>query len=118
MLVQPKDQLSFDLSVWEVVKEIPYGRVATYGQIAGILGPPGEVDDATYRAFGARWVGAAMARCPNEVPWHRVINSQGKISERAVSAVQRQRENLEAEGVTFDAHGRVDLKTFQWRPDQ
>jgi methylated-DNA-protein-cysteine methyltransferase-like protein len=58
-----------------------------------------------------------MARCPEGIPWHRVINSQGKISEREEGAVRRQREKLEAEGVAFDAHGRVDMKTFQWRPD-
>jgi methylated-DNA-protein-cysteine methyltransferase-like protein len=53
-----------------------------------------------------------MANCPDDVPWQRVINSQGKISERA--GAERQRLLLEQEGVEFDAKDRVDLKKYGW----
>ncbi|MCA9974035.1 MAG: MGMT family protein [Anaerolineales bacterium] len=91
---------------------MPHGRVVTYGQVAQLLAPPAGVDAETYRAFGARWVGGALAACPADVPWQRVINSQGKISDRPGAA--RQRQLLEAEGIAF-VKDRVDLKVYQWR---
>jgi methylated-DNA-protein-cysteine methyltransferase-like protein len=70
-----------------------------------------------YEAFGPRWVGGAMAACPPDVPWQRVINAQGKISLRR--GAEQQRELLEAEGVTFDARERIDLKFYGWSgPDE
>jgi len=57
-------------------------------------------------------VGGAMAACPDNVPWHRVINSQGKISQR--ESAELQRILLEEEGVLFDDRGKVDLKIFGW----
>jgi methylated-DNA-protein-cysteine methyltransferase-like protein len=65
-----------------------------------------------YKAFGPRWVGGAMAACPDDVPWQRVINSQGKISERR--GAKRQRQLLEEEGVVF-VNDKVDLKGYMWR---
>ena len=76
--------------------------------------PPHGVSEGDYRAWGARWVGGAMAACPEDVPWQRVINSQGKISLRSGEGYQRQRQLLEDEGVTFDERERVDLKTYGW----
>jgi methylated-DNA-protein-cysteine methyltransferase-like protein len=70
------------------------------------------MDAKSYLAFGARWVGGAMAQCPDDVPWWRVINAKGEISLRP--GAQEQRARLEAEGVEFDARGRVDLKRFGW----
>lgn len=64
-----------------------------------------------YKTFGARWVGDAMAACPADVPWQRVINAQGKISSRP--GAQRQRQLLEAEGILF-VKDKVDLKVYQW----
>ncbi len=93
--------------IYEVVRQIPAGRVATYGQVAAIVGPPCD----------ARLVGWAMAslRPGSDVPWQRVINAQGKISlRRASRGHELQRLRLEAEGVRFDARGRVDLATFGW----
>ena len=98
--------------VWQLVRQIPRGRVATYGQIALMLPPPAGVDFEAYRAFGPRWVGGAMAACPDDVPWQRVINSQGKISVRAGS--QKQRALLEEEGIVF-VRDKVDLKKYGWR---
>lgn len=92
--------------IYAVVRLIPPGQVATYGQIAAIAG------DCT-----ARMVGYALASLPagSDVPWQRVINAQGKISLRADSTENaRQRELLEAEGVKFDRQGRVNLRRDRW----
>ncbi|OGN89001.1 MAG: hypothetical protein A2Y88_09865, partial [Chloroflexi bacterium RBG_13_48_10] len=104
----------FNHKVWALVRLIPPGKVSTYGQIAALVGPPAGMDPKSYLAFGARWVGGAMANCPQDVPWQRVINSQGKVSLRPGGGGSHQRELLEAEGVTFDARDRVDLKTYAW----
>lgn len=108
----PPDPVTFNRQVWDVVRTIPRARVATYGQIAGLVRLPAGVEPDTYRAFGARWVGSAMAACPDDVPWQRVLNAKGEISLRA--GAEHQRRLLEAEGVTFDAKGKVDLKRFGW----
>ena len=89
----------------------PRGKVATYGQIAMILPAPAGVDPDAYRAFGPRWVGGAMAGCPDDVPWQRVINSQGKISQRP--GAEKQRRMLEDEDVVF-VKDRVDFKKYGW----
>jgi len=108
----PPNQQAFYEQVWNLVRRIPAGKVASYGQIAKMIPPPVGVEIEAYAAFAPRWVGGAMANCPDDVPWQRVINSQGKISERLGS--ERQRPLLEAEGVVFDAKGKVDLKKFGW----
>lgn len=92
--------------IWDVVRQIPTGRVATYGQVAAIEG-----------ASTARQAGYAMAALPagSDVPWHRVINGAGRISERSGGGgTSRQRERLQAEGVVFDARGRVDFDRHGW----
>ena len=71
------------------------------------------MDSRAYLAFGPRWVGGAMAACPEDVPWQRVINSKGEISLR--TGAERQRQLLEAEGIQFDDRSRVDLKVYQWK---
>jgi methylated-DNA-protein-cysteine methyltransferase-like protein len=113
----PPDPQAFRLQVWEIVKTIPFGRVASYGQIAAhILAPPG-VNLKDFQSFAPRWVGGAMAACPSDVPWHRVINSQGKISLSGQNA-QVQRQLLESEGVLFDERERIDLKVYGWSASQ
>ena len=109
----PPDPQRFNQQVWDLVRQVPPGKVVTYGQIAAwITAPPGmHIKD--YLAFGARWVGGAMAACPSDVPWQRVINAQGKISLR--QGAEKQRELLEAEGVVFSERGRVDLKVYEWQ---
>lgn len=111
----PPNKQAFIMMVWEVVRDIPEGQVSTYGDIAELIPPPEGMSGKNFRAWGARWVGGAMANCPGDVPWHRVINSQGKISLRKGGGYQRQRELLEAEGVVFDQRDRVDLKRFGWK---
>ncbi len=108
----PPDPQAYYQQVWALVRQVPRGKVATYGQIALMLHPPAGVDFDTYRAFAPRWVGGAMAACPDDVPWQRVINSQGKISERP--GAERQRTLLEEEGVPF-VKDKVDMKKYGWK---
>lgn len=95
--------------VYRVVRRIPSGRVASYGQVAAIAGMP--------RA--ARQVGYALhaLEFESDVPWHRVLNARGEISARGPSeVVPLQRSRLESEGVVFEKNGRIDLARFVWRP--
>lgn len=96
-------------SIHELVAKIPPGRVATYGQIAAMLGVPG----------GARTVGWAMHGLPegSEVPWHRVIGAGGcvRLPEYTGRAVQVML--LRQEGVEVDGRGRIDLEKYQWVVD-
>ncbi|HEX7975237.1 MAG TPA: MGMT family protein [Anaerolineales bacterium] len=114
----PPDPLAFNAQVWEIVRQIPSGTVATYGQIAGLIPTPQGISTRDYGAFGARWVGGAMAACPPDVPWQRVINSQGQISLRRGGGHIRQRQLLEDEGVVFDERERVNLAHFGWKGPQ
>jgi methylated-DNA-protein-cysteine methyltransferase-like protein len=108
----PPDPIIFNNQVWEIVRRIPAGKVATYGQIARMLPPPEGMEAKSYLSLGPRWVGSAMARCPDDAPWQRVINSKGEISPRP--GAEEQHRLLEEEGVEFDARGRVDLARFGW----
>lgn len=112
----PPDPKTYALNVYAVVRQIPPGRVMTYGQVAAQILPPPRVDPEQYLKLSPRWVGAAMANCPDDVPWQRVINSQGKISPRPGYGPLAQRSLLEQEGVVFDAKERVDLKKYGWVP--
>ncbi|MBL8046458.1 MAG: MGMT family protein [Anaerolineales bacterium] len=114
----PPDPKTYAEQVYALVRQVPHGKVATYGQIALLLIPPASVPADQYRRVGAIWVGGAMANAPEDVPWQRVINSQGKISARPGLGPAAQRNLLEAEGVEFDAKERVDLKRFGWNPGQ
>lgn len=100
---------TYDL-IYAVVRRIPKGKVATYGQVAAVAGLPKH----------ARMVGYAMAalRASSVVPWQRVVNAAGEVSPRRNEAGGRllQRLRLEQEGVRFDARGRIDLEKYGWRP--
>lgn len=97
-----REEESFFHRVYELVEQIPRGRVATYGQVATLLGVP----------RGARAVGWALRALPRGrqrvVPWHRVVGAGGRISPRAGGGSLAQRRRLRAEGIRFHA-GRVDL---------
>ena len=108
----PPNPQAYYEQVWNIVRQIPAGKVAAYGQIAKMIPLPNGVERETYAAFAPRWVGGAMAACPDDVPWQRVINSQGKVSERA--GAEKQRQLLEDEGIVFDAKDRIDLKKYGW----
>src|ERR1700750_3159393 len=93
--------------IYSVVRRIPRGRVATYGQVATLAGLDGH----------ARQVGYALHAHPprSNLPWHRVINAKGEISPRSAGdSHELQRMLLEAEGVEFSLDGRVALKTYRW----
>ncbi|MEQ9397194.1 MGMT family protein [Haliea sp.] len=96
--------------IWQVVAMIPPGRVATYGDVARHAG----------LGRAARRVGMALRQLPRDtrIPWHRVINSTGRISLPAVSAAaKQQRDRLTGEGINFSAGGRIDLRQQRWRPE-
>lgn len=90
-----------------MVRRIPRGRVATYGQVAELAGLAGHARQVGY-ALHALHDGSAL-------PWHRVVNAAGAISLRSVPGFElEQRIRLEAEGVTFNARGRVPLARYRW----
>jgi methylated-DNA-protein-cysteine methyltransferase-like protein len=107
-------EADFRQSVWEIVRQVPSGKVITYGQVAAFIPLPKSVSPQDYRAWSAVWVGGAMAACQGDVPWQRVINSQGKISQRPGSGANQQRQMLENEGVAFDERGKVSLTLYGW----
>ena len=110
--IPPPSADDYDKQVWQIARQVPYGEVATYGQIADMISPPEGIKPQDYKAFSARWVGNAMAACPPDVPWQRVINSQGKISQRP--GAETQRSLLEEEGVVF-TKDKINLTVYQWR---
>jgi methylated-DNA-protein-cysteine methyltransferase-like protein len=105
--------------IYAVVRRIPSGRVATYGQIAALAGLPGH----------ARQVGYALYALPDDqptagepaVPWHRVVNARGEVSVRSPNGAPGregyQAHLLREEGVVFDRHGRIDLARFRWEDE-
>jgi methylated-DNA-protein-cysteine methyltransferase related protein len=96
--------------IYAIVRRIPRGRVATYGQIARLAGLPGR----------ARLVGYALAALPERsgIAWQRVVNAEGRISPRrgAPECEALQRAMLRREGVRFGKEGAIPLAAFQWRP--
>ncbi len=98
--------------VYEIVAKIPAGKVATYGQIAGMLGDPS----------AAREVGYAMSRAPAglSLPCHRVVNRTGTLApEYAFGSQEKQRTMLEVEGIVFLTDGRIDMSCHLWgEPEQ
>ncbi len=106
-----EDLSAFKDRVYWLVRQIPEGRVATYGQIALHAGSP--------RA--ARAVGQLLKQSLGDelrLPWHRVINAQGGISHRGdVARAETQRRWLQSEGIVFDGDGTCDFETYRWEPD-
>jgi methylated-DNA-protein-cysteine methyltransferase related protein len=98
----------FTENVVEIIRSIPEGKVATYGQIAGLAGSP--------RA--ARQVVRALHSMSKKhrLPWHRVINAKGQIAIQDDESYNEQRLSLEAEGVEIGLNGIIDLEKYQWKP--
>lgn len=94
--------------VYGLVRQIPAGKVMNYGTIAKLLTRP----------LSARAVGWAIAGCPDDVPWHRVVNVRGVCSTDRVEGAEvgRQRRRLETEGVVF-IDGHVDMAVHAWNPE-
>jgi len=91
-----------------LIKRIPKGKVATYGQIAALAGDP----------RGSRLVSWVLHSCSesDKLPWHRVINSQGRISLPKNMGYELQRALLSDEGIEFGLRDTIDLERFQWKP--
>lgn len=105
--IRKTEERNWHQSVWKVVSEIPSGHVLTYGEVARLSGMP----------KAARRVSQALRRAPKNlnVPWHRVINSQGRISfPEDSSGWLRQKDMLEEEGVVF-LKGKINLEQFGYR---
>jgi methylated-DNA-protein-cysteine methyltransferase-like protein len=96
----------FIREVIALIRAIPRGRVATYGQIAALAGDP----------RGARQVVRTLHACSEKerLPWHRVVNARGGISLRPGRGGEEQARRLKAEGLAFNAGGRLDLDAYQW----
>ena len=101
-LSNDKTTITFFSRVYEVINRIPYGKVASYGQIAWMLDAP----------RCARQVGWALRRCPNELPWQRVVKADGAIAGGGHADLRRAM--LESESVVFLPDGRVDMKRCRW----
>ncbi len=101
---------SFNDLVYALVRHIPPGKVLSYGRVAYLLGVP----------HGARAVGWAMSALKHGdrgVPWHRVVNAKGRVSIKgSPEAAAEQRARLEAEGITFDERGYLDMNQHLWKP--
>lgn len=99
--------------IFAVVRRIPIGRVATYGQVADLADLPGHARQVGYALHS---LGRGLAR-RSAVPWQRVVNARGEVSRRVEPTAElAQRSLLEGEGVKFDARGRIRLAEFQWEP--
>ncbi|MCH7866440.1 MAG: MGMT family protein [Myxococcales bacterium] len=95
--------------IYAVVRKIPHGKIASYGQVAELAGLSGH----------ARQVGYALHATPDDadIPWQRVVNAKGEISPRSEPFMEGvQQSLLEAEGVSIDGRGRIDLARFRWQP--
>ncbi|MCG8477955.1 MAG: MGMT family protein [Spirochaetales bacterium] len=113
------------MRIARVIRAVPRGRVATYGQIAALAGNPRAARAVVWvlrRGPGNRVEAPAdghddIERRPSPLPWHRVINSQGKIALPRGDGFELQRALLLDEGVSVTAAGRIDLERWLWRPD-
>ncbi len=105
----PDTKTYFDI-VWTIVRQIPRGVVSTYGQIASMIPAPTDVDETDYERLGAVWVGKAMnavsSSDDSDIPWQRVINSQGGISlPEGSRAALEQRKRLGKRGCDIQCRG-------------
>ncbi|HBV77543.1 MULTISPECIES: MGMT family protein [Vibrio] len=98
----------FHMQIFTVIHQIPKGKISTYGTIAKMAGYPGY----------ARHVGKALSHLPegSTLPWHRVVNSQGKISLKG-NDLLRQKTKLVDEGVEVSGLGKISLKQYLWHPE-
>lgn len=104
-----KSEDNFTRKVQSIIRQIPRGKVATYGQIAFLAGHP----RSTRRVV---WILHACSE-KEKLPWHRVINQKGTISLRPGSGYETQKDMLLREGIIFDQSDRIDLDRFLWDPD-
>jgi len=91
--------------IYEVVRQVPFGMVATYGKVSQLSG-----------VNNARLVGYALSnlQANTEIPWHRIVNRDGAISYREGAGPSLQKTMLESEGIAFSKKGFINLKLYQW----
>jgi len=104
------ERLRAQEEVFVLVRQIPRGRVMSYGQISEVMSS----------RLSPRAVGWMLHRCPEELPWQRVVNASGGCSTDRLPDFPKgmQRALLEAEGVEFRANGTLDLEVYRWWPDR
>lgn len=100
---------SFSQRVKKVIKNIPPGKVATYGQVAFMAGYFGYAKQVAYVLHSSS--------TKDKLPWHRVINARGRISLQPGRGFEKQKLLLQEEGVEFDEKNRIDMDRFQWDPE-
>lgn len=103
------ERISAQQEVFELVRRIPSGRVMSYGQISNLLGS----------RLSPRAVGWMLHRCPDDLPWQRVVNASGGCSTDRLPDFPKglQRARLEAEGVAFRDNGTIDMEAYRWWPE-
>lgn len=112
MMEADQNTLSLYRQVWQVVSMIPKGQVATYGQIAKLLGKSRYARQVSYALFHRRRLAPQLS-----IPWHRVINSQGKVAFNPTDwRFEEQTRCLQQEDIPV-LYGKIDLKRYQWQPD-
>lgn len=99
--------MDFRQAVYEVVGQIPRGKVMTYGDIAAIAGHP----------YAARQVGGLAHFGPTDLPWHRVVNRHGDCASGYYGGREGHKQALEAEGFSLDNYRIIDFEERRWRPD-
>lgn len=102
------DGTSVAEKVKRVIRAVPRGRVATYGQVATLAGSP----------FAARQVVWVLHSCSEKdgLPWHRIVNAGGRIALKPGAGYEQQKKLLQVEGIRFDRRGRIDLERYLWEP--
>ncbi len=100
---------TFYESVIDIIKRIPPGKVATYGEIADYVGNKRAARQVSY-ILNSSWE-------KHKLPWHRVVNSKGGISLRKGHGYELQKKLLKREGIIFNEEDCIDLKKFQWFPE-
>ena len=98
----------FTTTVIKIIRQIPEGKVTTYGKIAILAGNPRSARQVS-------WILHSSSK-KYKLPWHRVINSKGLIAMNSVDDKNTQKEMLEKEGIEFLSDSKVNLKKFQWQP--
>ncbi len=98
---------SFSQRVKEIIKQIPEGNVATYGQIATYAGNP-------RASRQVAWILHSSSQ-KDKLPWHRVINSKGRISLPHAGGYETQKELLEMEGIVFSKNDKIDFTKYLWQ---
>ena len=108
LFISDADGTSFTEKVKKVIRSVPRGRVATYGQVAALAGSP----------FAARqvvWVLHSSSKT-DSLPWHRIVNAGGRISLKPGAGYEQQKKMLQSEGVRFDRRGRIAFERYLWEP--